>query len=455
LTTVRNTPETPLVDVGTLLDEGRWSGYQQTLVALTALTIIFDGADNQLLATAVPMMMRDWSVARAAFAPVIAAGLTGMMFGGAIAGFFGDRIGRKAALIGSVLVFGFATGAAAAADGVTSLGILRFIAGLGLGGAVPNAAALASEFVPKRHRPLAVTLTIVCVPLGGTLAGLLALRVLPVFGWRVLFLLGGIIPVVTALALIRLLAESPRYLATRPERLPELVALLRRIGHTVSPAARFAESGGGTSGRVSVGSLLTPEYRQDTIALWCAFLSCLFAVYLGFNWIPAMLTGAGLPPSIGSTGITVFNLGGVAGAILGALAFARIGSRWTMLALALGAAASAAAMRDLTIGPAGSTTTLISMLGLTGGLINAVQTTMYALAAQVYPTTVRATGVGTAVAIGRSGAILSSYAGSLAIDAGGAPLFFLVIALAMVSAATALMFVTRHIPAQESRSGRR
>src|SRR4029453_7825071 len=128
-----------------------------------------------------------------------------------------------------------------------------------------------------------------------------------------------------------------------------------------------------------------------------AFLSCLFAVYLGFNWIPAMLTGAGLPPSVGSTGIPSFNLGGVAGAILGALAFARIGSRWTMLALALGAAASAAAMRELTIGPGGWTTTLISMLGLTGGLINAVQTTMYALAAQVYPTAVRATGVGTAV----------------------------------------------------------
>jgi AAHS family 4-hydroxybenzoate transporter-like MFS transporter len=166
-----------------------------------------------------------------------------------------------------------------------------------------------------------------------------------------------------------------------------------------------------------------------------------------------MLTGAGLPPSVGSTGITVFNLGGVAGAILGALAFARIGSRWTMLALALGAAASAAAMRELSIGPGGSTTTLISMLGLTGGLINAVQTTMYALAAQVYPTAVRATGVGTAVAIGRSGAILSSYVGSAALDAGGAPMFFLVIALAMVSAATALMFVTRHIPASESRSG--
>ena len=179
------------VDVGRLLDEGPWTGFQQWLVGLTALTIIFDGADNQLLGASLPMIMRDWGLAKAAFSPVLAAGFVGMLIGGAVAGVFGDRIGRKKALIASVVVFGLATSAIATAADVTMLGVLRFIAGLGLGGAVPNAAALASEFVPKRHRPIAVTLTIVCVPLGGTLAGLLAIRVLPVFGWRTLFLFGG------------------------------------------------------------------------------------------------------------------------------------------------------------------------------------------------------------------------------------------------------------------------
>jgi MFS transporter, AAHS family, 4-hydroxybenzoate transporter len=438
-------PGSSPVDAERLLDEGRWSGYQQGLVLLTALTIIFDGADNQLLGTALPLIMREWSVARAVFAPVLAAGLVGMMIGGAVAGLVGDRVGRKTALVGSVLIFGFATALVSVASGVTSLGLMRFLAGLGLGGALPNAAALASEFVPRRHRPLAVTLTIVCVPLGGTLASLLALRVLPVFGWRTLFLIGGVIPTVTALILTRLLAESPGYLASRPERSGELTSLLRRMGHVVPERARFAEGARTSATRVSLAALLTPELRRDTIALWCAFFSCLLGVYLGFNWIPAMLTGAGLPPSTGNTALAAFNLGGVVGAILGALCFAHMGSKSTMLALSLGAAVSAAAVRGLPLGPSESTQLMIGMLGITGGLINAVQTTMYALAAQVYPTVVRATGVGAAVSIGRVGAILSTYAGAWALDAGGHGLFFLVVSGAMVAAFVSLALVTRHI----------
>ena len=145
------------IDAGRLLDDGRWTAYQQRLVFLTALAIIFDGADNQLLGTAVPAMMREWQLARAAFAPVLALGLVGMMIGGAVAGLAGDRLGRKTALVGSVVVFGLATAAAAAVHGIAGLSATRFLAGVGLGGALPNAAALASEFVPKRHRAIAVT----------------------------------------------------------------------------------------------------------------------------------------------------------------------------------------------------------------------------------------------------------------------------------------------------------
>jgi MFS transporter, AAHS family, 4-hydroxybenzoate transporter len=433
------------IDAGRLLDDGRWTAYQQRLVFLTALAIIFDGADNQLLGTAVPAMMREWQLARAAFAPVLALGLVGMMIGGAVAGLAGDRLGRKTALIGSVVLFGLATAAAAAVHGIAGLSATRFLAGVGLGGALPNAAALASEFVPKRHRAIAVTLTIVCVPLGGTLAGLLALRVLPTLGWRVLFVIGGTIPIAAAVMLMAALVESPRYLLTRPSRHGELAALLRRMGHAVPEAAPFAQTAAGPE-RAGVGALLAPDRRTDTIALWCAFFSCLLAVYLGFNWVPAMLTGAGLSPQTGSTGITVFNLGGVVGAVAGALAFSRLGSRATMLTLVVGAVASAAGLAALRIDPSGSTAAIIVLLCLTGGFINAVQTTMYALAAQMYPTEIRATGVGAAVAIGRGGAILSTYAGAWALDAGGPRTFFLVVGAAMVASGSALAVIRRHIP---------
>jgi len=440
------TSSEPTINVGRLLDEGRWTGYQQRLVALTALAIIFDGADNQLLGTAIPAIMRDWQLARAAFAPVLALGMAGMMIGGAIAGLIGDRLGRKTALITSVFLFGVATAGLAAVSGIYSLMIVRFLAGLGLGGAVPNAAALSAEFVPQRHRALAVTLTIVCVPLGGTVAGLLALRVLPTLGWRALFLIGGAIPMITALILTAALAESPRYLASHPRRWPELRRSLARMGHAMATETPFAQPATVATGRAGPRALLIPEWRRDTVALWCAYFSCLLAVYLGFNWVPSMLTGAGLPAQIGSTGITAFNVGGVFGAVAGALTFPRAGSRATMITMVGGATISAIAMSALHITPSTSTVSIMTLLTLTGGFINAVQTTMFSLAAQIYPTAVRATGVGTAVSLGRSGALLSTYIGAWALDAGGPRTFFFVVAVAMIACGIALAAIRRHIP---------
>ena len=172
-------PSAAPVDVGRLIDEGAWGGYQKMLVGLTALAIIFDGADIQLAGLAVPAMMADWSAPRAAFAPVLASGLAGMMIGGALGGVAGDRVGRRTALVGSLLTFGLLTLAIVFVNDLATLTALRFLAGLGFGGTVPNAAALASEYVPARHRPFAVTLTIVCVPLGGALASLVASVALP------------------------------------------------------------------------------------------------------------------------------------------------------------------------------------------------------------------------------------------------------------------------------------
>ena len=178
--------------------------------------------------------MREWNLPRAAFASVLTSGMVGMMIGGFIGGFVGDRLGRRVALLGSVIVVRPADDPASRSSTASCmLFVLRFLAGLGLGGAMPNAAALSSEYVPRRHRPFAVTLTIVCIPLGGSLAGFVGGQILPRFGWRALFLVGGIVPLVLAAVLLKVLPESPRYLARRKERWPELRALLRRLGHDV------------------------------------------------------------------------------------------------------------------------------------------------------------------------------------------------------------------------------
>ena len=133
------------VDIGRLLDDGRWGGYQRWLVFLTALTVVFDGIDNQLLGVVIPTLMREWGVPRGAFAPIVSLGYLGMMTGGVLGGLAGDRFGRRTALLGSVALFGVMTLAAAAAGSPAQLAGLRLMAGLGLGAAMPNAAALAAE----------------------------------------------------------------------------------------------------------------------------------------------------------------------------------------------------------------------------------------------------------------------------------------------------------------------
>ncbi len=432
------------IDVGALLDEGRWSGYQKLLVAGTALTIIFDGLDNQLLGAAIPAMMREWALPRSAFASVLAAALFGMVIGGFIGGYIGDRIGRRTALLGSVISFGALTVLASFANDLTTLTALRFFAGFGLGGAMPNAAALASEYVPLARRPSAVTLTIVCIPLGGTLAGFTGAVVLPAYGWRALFLVGGSLPLILAALLWKVLPESPRYLARQPARWPELAALMTRLGHDVPVDAMFVDSHERAVARASVRSLLVPEFRRDTLALCAAFFFCLLSVYTATNWVPSLLTSAGFDVAIANYGLTAFNLGGVAGAILGAIIFGRLGSRMTMLAMTVGAIAGCLLLASAPIDQQ-STIAVLAMLAWTGGLINAVQVTMYALAAHVYPAGIRATGVGTALAFGRIGGVASSYAGAWALESGPSQMFALIAGTLSV-VFVALASVRNHIP---------
>ena len=441
------TPVMKTVDVASVLDEGRWSAYQKLLVAGTALAIILDGMDNQLLGNVIPALMKEWSLPRAPFTTVLALGPLGMILGGTAGGVLGDRIGRRTALVSSVLAFAVPTLAIATVDGVTMLGVFRFLAGLGLGGAMPNAAALASEYVPRKQRPFAVTLTIVCIPLGGTLAALFAGQVLPRYGWRALFVIGGLLPLLVALALFKLLPESPQFLAIRRERWPELVVLLRRLGQDVSPETTFVvpTAAASVKSRGSIRELFAPALRRDTVGLSAAFFFCLLANYIGFNWIVAMLIGAGFAQVDASSALAAFNFGGVGGAVLGALVIQRLGSRMTLMGMSAVAVASALAMTAMPLAPPMSAG-LVAMFALTGGLLNAVQTTMYAVAAHVYPTDIRGTGVGTAVAVGRIGNVVASYVGAFALDRGGAPAFFAAWALAMAVVFAALALVRRHIP---------
>jgi MFS transporter, AAHS family, 4-hydroxybenzoate transporter len=435
------------VDVSALLDGSAWTTYQKSLTALAALAVIFDGFDIQILGFAIPSLIREWHVARSDFALVLALGLAGMVLGSPLAGYCGDRFGRRAALIGCVALFGLGTIATAFVHGLATLTLLRFLTGMGAGGALPNAGALTAEFAPLRRRAVAVKLTIVCVPLGGMLGGLIAARVLPALGWRALYTIGGAAPLLLTLVLWFALPESPRFLVRRPSRWPQLARLLTRMGHTMPPDASFEDrTERGTADRVSLRTLFRPGMARDTAGLWIAFFFCLGSVYLVFGWLPAMLTARGLDLATASSGLAVYNFGGVLGVLLWTVLMTFLGSRGPMLSGALACAASALALLLVPIQAQGDRTWLIAGLFVNGLLANAVQTSMYALAAHVYPTSVRASGVAYAAAIGRVGAVVSSLFGAAIIQAGTGAYWY-ALAGAMICAFAGLAWVRSHFPA--------
>jgi AAHS family 4-hydroxybenzoate transporter-like MFS transporter len=437
------------VDVGTVLDEGRWTGYQKLLIFGTALTIILDGVDNQLLPNAVPTLIAEWGRPRGDFIGALSYGPFGMMIGGLVGGVLGDKLGRRTALLGSVVTFAVLTFAIAFANTIEMLGALRFLAGVGLGGAMPNAATLASEYVPRKQRPFAVTLTIVCIPLGGVLAGELAAQIIPDYGWRALFIAGGVIPLLLAVVLWNVLPESPRYMASRRERWPELTKLMRRIGHDLPDDVEYVEAAtaGAPKGKASIGTLFGSQYRRDTLALSASFFFCLLVNYLVILLLPAVLTSElnGFDQPGASRALAMSNVGGVAGAIFGAMLIQRYGSRLTMLGMSALAILCGFVLAGANITPA-NLVFLMGMFILTGALLNGVQTTMYALAAHVFPTDVRSTGVGFAVAVGRIGNVLAATVANEAFNRGGNAGYFGSWAVLMVIVFVSLALVRRHVP---------
>lgn len=435
------------VDVAPLLDTGRWTGYQKFVTALSALVVIFDGFDILIMGFAIPSLMKEWGLGRPAFGPVLALGLVGMAVGSPFAGYWGDRFGRRPALIGCLIVFGLATFATSLVHSVAALAFLRFVTGLGTGGALPNASALVAEFAPIRRRPLAVKLTMVCVPLGGMIGGLIAAQVLPAFGWRALYQVGGVAPLVFAALLWMLLPESPRFLVQKRELWPRLERLLQRMGRPVPQGSAFEDAGERkVSDRAPIRALWSPNHLRDTAGLWLAFLFCLGSIYLTFGWLPTLLTSQGVSVAEASRALAIFNVGGVIGVFVWAGLITKLGSRGPLLWGALATAGSALLILFVPVSSGGGSTLMLAALALNGLLANAVQTAMYALAAHVYPTAIRASGVAYAASLGRVGGILSSIFGATIIGM-GAGAYWGFVAVAMVIAFVGLALVGRHFPA--------
>jgi AAHS family 4-hydroxybenzoate transporter-like MFS transporter len=394
------------VDIQDFLDRHPFSGFQWLLFGLCFVIVLLDGFDTAAIGFIAPSLIGEWGVTKPALAPVLSAALFGLAAGALSTGPVADRFGRKRVLIGSVLVFGVACMASAFASSLQQLTILRFITGLGLGAAMPNAVTLMSEFCPQRRRATMTNLMFCGFPLGAAFGGFLAAWMIPLWGWRSVLQLGGVTPLVLTLLLLVLLPESVRYMVHHGHQIERIRKVLRRISPAADRAGDFAITEPVQVGRTSngVSVILSPALRIGSVMLWLTYFMGLVIFYALINWMPILFRDAGLDPRTSTLIASVFPLGGI-----GAVAFGWLMDRFNANRIvAVGYVLTAISI--FAIGQVvGNLGLLVVTVFVGGGILNTAQSSMPALAAAFYPTQGRATGVAWMLGIGRFGGIAGSF----------------------------------------------
>jgi AAHS family 4-hydroxybenzoate transporter-like MFS transporter len=396
--------------VNEIIDQRPVGRFQAITVGFCGLVLLLDGFDTQSMGFLAPPIAEELGIPMSAFGPVFAAGLIGLMLGTMTTGPIADRWGRKWAIILSTLTFGSFSLLTPQAGTFNELVALRLLTGLGLGGAMPNVVALASEYAPKRLQPILVTAIFVGMGAGALVAGVLSSMMIPTFGWRSVFYVGGVAPILLALALIRVLPESVRFLSVRGCSPEEVARIVRRIapeleGTSLSIAAAPPQRLAG----VPVRHLFTERRGTGTLLLWLPFFMNLLILYFILSWLPALLRQAGMPLSAGITAVTLFSLGGIIGTLAQGPLMNAVGAHRLMLAefaASLALVVTAASIFE-------SLTLMMTVTFLLGVCVQGAQAGLNVLAAMFYPTEIRSTGVGWALGIGRVGSIVGPVIGGM------------------------------------------
>jgi len=408
--------QTAVLDVRQFIDEQPFSSYQLLVASMCAMVVFIDGFDAQVMGFVAPALSAQLHIARVALGSVISSGTLGMMVGALLFGPIADRFGRKPVLIACALMFGAGSLVTATATSVGQLTLFRVFTGFGMGGAMPNAIALTSEYMPTRTRNAAVMTMFCGFSLGSAFAGWVAAAVIRRFGWQAVFLVGGAIPIVVAILLIALLPESIRFLVLRGGHQKRVSEYLSRITPGTIASDEFTVGPDEhESASFSVGQLFAQGRAIVTLMLWTMFFMNLLNLWFLNNWLPTIMNDAGIQVETASLITSLFQIGGIVGALLLA---GTVGRRLSFGVLA--ATYFAAAVFILFIGEAGASIPLLiltvfaSGMGVIGG-----QTVSNALSADFYPTAIRSTGVGWCLGIGRVGSILGPILGGFLLTYGG------------------------------------
>lgn len=396
------------VDVQTFLNDNPFSKYQWLIFALCFLIVLLDGFDTAAIGYIAPSLITEWGVERPALAPVLSAALFGLAFGALSSGPLADLMGRKRVLVGSVLLIGAACLASAFSAELNHLVVWRFVTGLGLGAAMPNAVTLMSEYCPDGRRATLTNAMFCGFPLGAAFGGFLAAWMIPIWGWRSVLVLGGVAPLLLTVLLILLLPESVRYMVAKKQPVERIRAVLSRISASAATAGSFlmSEKAGmvQVQGKSGIGVVLSRGYLVGSVMLWITYFMGLVIFYALINWMPILFRDAGMEPRHAALIAALFPLGGVGAILFGWLMDRFNGNKIIAVGFALTAVAVYA------IGQAAGNLGLLVVVVFTAGtLMNTAQSSLPALAAGYYPTNGRATGVAWMLGLGRFGGIAGSF----------------------------------------------
>jgi AAHS family 4-hydroxybenzoate transporter-like MFS transporter len=395
-----------------VIDRAKFGPLQFGVTALCFIIAMLDGFDTQSIAFVAPKIAEDWGLAPSAFGPIFAIGLLGLTVGAFTLSPAADRFGRKTVILISTLIFGLFALLTAFATSMNELLIYRFITGIGLGAAMPNIIALTSEYGPARLRATLVTVMFCGFPLGSTIGGLVSTWLIAEFDWHSVFVVGGVLPLLLLPVLWFALPESVRFLVAKGAPETKIAPIVAKIDADASVSEFIAglkhEQSTAAKG-FSVFQLFREGRTPTTLLLWVAFFMNLLVMYFLVNWLPTLLKGAGLPLSLAILSTATLNLGGVVGAIALGRMIDRI-SPYVVLGTAY--AASAAFIALLAFGGT-NLTVLLAGAALSGFGVVGAQIGCNALTASVYPTAIRATGVGWALGVGRIGAIVGPLVGGM------------------------------------------
>jgi AAHS family 4-hydroxybenzoate transporter-like MFS transporter len=395
-----------------LVDEQTFGRFNLSVLWWSFLAMLADGFDISALASAAPALAATWHIPPKSFGPAFSASLFGILFGAPLLGLVGDRVGRRVAIISGCVIYGLGTLATVRAANLDQMIVLRFVTGIGIGGLMPNTIALNSELSPKRLRATLIVLMFTGITTGSGLPGDIQAWLIPRYGWPIMFWIGGLAPPLIAGCLIFRLPESVKYLRSRPERRSEMLATLRRMRRDLSIAddAAIVSTPAMPAGGSGLEQLFSGGLVWITPLLWCCFATALMANFFLVSWVPLMLVNSGLTAQQSGITTSFYHYGGTLGGLLVSLVLGRLGFTAVALLFLLAIPAIAA------IGMLGIPyAVMAAAVGLAGFATLGAQFGNNAASGLLYPTAIRARGVGWALGIGRFGSMLGPLIGGVLI----------------------------------------